>query len=322
MDDNCKVFKGKYYLPWKTQPLETKHFKTPEKVVVFDLDETLGSFGDLYILWSGIRHLVQDFDFFEDLANMFPETIRFGILTILEYLYRKKQKNQCKKIYIYTNNQCSGDWVKRLTDFLCLRVRQSYQHHQNLNRLPTEPLFDQLICAFRINNKPIELLRTSHKKSINDLIDCTLLSKDADVCFIDDVEHRQMKNSQVYYICPRPYYHNLTAEDIVTRLINSPLLNYYRLKKPMMFSQKFWIPWFSNYKRSYFRQRCLTNNFHEDLLVSKKLMYHLKEFMAWKRPPKPYNPTKKSKSQKERVLPKKRRSMKNTKNKRVVNDSS
>ena len=302
-DNNCQVFLGSSYV----SITETKHFYLPEKIIVFDLDETLGSFGDLYILWSGIKHLFEDFDRFDDLADMFPECIRFGVLTILEYLYKKKQKKQCQKIYIYTNNQCSGDWVKKITQYLCSKVRRSYQTHEGIANLPTEPLFDKLICAFRINNKSVEVLRSSHKKSMNDLINCTLLSKEADICFIDDVEHQEMKNSRVYYICPRPYFHTLTAEDFVTRLIDSPLVRSYRLKRPLLFSPKFWIPWFSNYKRSYSRPRNLKNNLHEDLLVSKQLMYHLKEFMAWKRPPLKYDPIIKSKTMHRELKKNKRR---------------
>ena len=188
-DNNCQVFLGSSYV----SITETKHFYLPEKIIVFDLDETLGSFGDLFILWSGIKHLFEDFDRFDDLADMYPECIRFGVLTILEYLYKKKQKKQCQKIYIYTNNQCSGDWVKKITQYLCSKVRRSYQTHEGIANLPTEPLFDKLICAFRINNKSVEVLRSSHKKSMHDLINCTLLSKEADICFIDDVEHQEMK---------------------------------------------------------------------------------------------------------------------------------
>ena len=91
-DNNCQVFLGSSYV----SITETKHFYLPEKIIVFDLDETLGSFGDLYILWSGIKHLFEDFDRFDDLADMYPECIRFGVLTILEYLYKKKQKKQEK----------------------------------------------------------------------------------------------------------------------------------------------------------------------------------------------------------------------------------
>ena len=311
-DNNCQVFQGNSYL----SITETKQFYLPEKIIVFDLDETLGSFGDLYILWSGIKHLISDFDQFNNLADMYPECIRFGVLTILEYLYKKKQKKQCQKIFIYTNNQCSGDWVHKITQYLCLKVRSSFQTHEHLNYLPTEPLFDKLICAFRINNKSVEVLRSSHKKSMNDLINCTLLSREADICFVDDVEHEEMKNSRVYYICPRPYFHTLTAEDFVTRLVESPIVRSYRLKRPLVFSPKFWIPWFLNYKRSYSRPRNLKNNFHEDLLVSKQLMFHLREFMAWKRPPPKYDPVTKSKTQKE--LKKMKKSRRRTKRKFLV----
>lgn len=308
MNENCKIFKGEEFVPYKVVPTDTHRFYLPDKVVVFDLDETLGSFGDLYIIWSGIRHMFPDFDNFESLANMYPECIRFGILTILEYLYKKKRKKQCQKIFVYTNNQCTGDWVKRITDYLSLRVRQSYQRHEQLSYIPSEPLFDQLICAFKINNKPVELLRSSHKKSVNDLIKCTLLSKEADICFVDDVEHTKMKNSRVYYICPKPYHHTMTADDFVNRLVDSSLLLKYRLKRPLLFSTKFWIPWFGNYKRTYYRQRNLKTNVNEDLLVSKQLMYHLKEFMAWKKIPPTYNPNKKSKTQREKNRKKRKKS--------------
>ena len=65
--DACTVFKGQYYLPWfwninNTKESEVTVFKIPEKVVVFDLDETLGCFGDLFILWSGIRNICPHFE--------------------------------------------------------------------------------------------------------------------------------------------------------------------------------------------------------------------------------------------------------------------
>jgi hypothetical protein len=310
MNDNCKIFIGEDFVPYKVVPTDSHKFHLPEKVVVFDLDETLGAFGDLYIVWSGIRHMFPEFKNFESLADLYPECFRFGIFTILEYLYKKKRKKQCQKIFVYTNNQCSGDWVKLVTDYLSLRVRKSYQYHERLSHITTEPLFDQLVCAFKINNKPVEMLRSSHKKSVNDLVKCTLLSKEADVCFVDDVQHTKMKNSRVYYICPRPYYHTMTADDFVSRLLDSSLLQRYRLKRPLLFSSKFWIPWFGNYKRTYYRQRNLKMNVSEDLLVSKQLMYHLKEFMSWKRPSLLNNSTNKAKTQKDKYRKKSKRKTK------------
>jgi hypothetical protein len=68
------------------------------KYIVFDLDETLGSFVDLYILWKGVAHLnktgVIKFEGsqynFNDILDIYPEFLRCGIMTILEFLFYKK----------------------------------------------------------------------------------------------------------------------------------------------------------------------------------------------------------------------------------------
>ena len=148
--EHVKIFKGKYYLPWfKTS--HVVHFKAPNKVVVFDLDETLGSFTDLYILWRGIKHVWPSCNGFTELCDLFPEFLRYGILTILEYLYDKKIKKECHKIFIYTNNQCSTEWVGLISKYLEKKVK-STSHH------PKYPLFDKMICAFKINNKQLQLI--------------------------------------------------------------------------------------------------------------------------------------------------------------------
>ena len=115
--DDVQIYKGKYYLPWFKKD-EVIHFSTPKKVVVLDLDETLGSFADLYIIWCGIQHAWPSCNYFEELLETYPEFLRYGILTILEYLYQKKRKKECYKLFIYTNNQCSSSWVHMITNYL------------------------------------------------------------------------------------------------------------------------------------------------------------------------------------------------------------
>ena len=94
--DDVKIFKGKRYLPWfmkdTNNPNDIVSLKPPKKVVIFDLDETLGSFADLYILWGGIKQVNPDCDSIEEILDLFPEFLRFGILIILEYLYECKTK--------------------------------------------------------------------------------------------------------------------------------------------------------------------------------------------------------------------------------------
>jgi hypothetical protein len=74
----------------------------PQKVITFDLDETLGSFGDLYILWDGLQMYIKNNtepnneeenpneSMFYMLMDLYPEFLRYGILNILDFLYHKK----------------------------------------------------------------------------------------------------------------------------------------------------------------------------------------------------------------------------------------
>ena len=61
IDDNSedvieytKIHKGKYY--------NKKRTKSYGRVIAFDLDETLGSFTDLEILWSSLQHFTKKYE--------------------------------------------------------------------------------------------------------------------------------------------------------------------------------------------------------------------------------------------------------------------
>ena len=268
--EDVKIFKGKHYLPWfqnKAQMPTTVH-----KVIVFDLDETLGSFADLYILWCGLRQVWTNCDRFYDLLDMYPEFLRYGILTILEYLYDCKCRKLCHKIFVYTNNQCSKEWVHSIADYLQEKVKASYI------KPPRTKLFDQKICAFQINGQPIELCRTTHQKRFDDFLQCTQLSNNADVCFVDDVEYPYMKNSKVYYICPRAYIHSLNTNQIIRRMVCAPWFpsdSQYTLLR----SETYWFNWFGIHRRRMIRRG--VTNVTLDLQVSQKLIYHLQEFLQF-----------------------------------------
>ena len=46
-------------------------------MIVFDLDETLGSFGDLYLLWTGVKHLHPEFNQFKKLIDLISRISNF-----------------------------------------------------------------------------------------------------------------------------------------------------------------------------------------------------------------------------------------------------
>lgn len=265
--NDIKIIKGKKYLPreWFAEKSSISYVKG-QKVVVFDLDETLGSFADLYILWRGVKKVWNKFDNFTNLLDLYPEFLRYGILTILEYLYYCKTKNICDKIFLYTNNQCSVSWVKLICSYIEEKIRDKFPNSNHI-------LFDQFICAFKINNKIVEPLRTSHKKSLEDFFQCTRLSTNADICYVDDIEYPSMKGSTVYYICPRIYVHNLNTKTIIQRIVNTDWQEYNSLLQ----SKEFWNSWFIINKRKMFRRG--NSDITIDLQISKKMIHHLSEFL-------------------------------------------
>lgn len=262
---DIQTYKGKFRLPTTRIP-RISVYKPNKKVVVFDLDETLGSFGDLYLLWSGVQHILPKYSDFFGFTDIYPEFLRYGILSILQFIYEKKQKGECYKIYIYTNNQCPRTWVQSISDY--------FQYKLKIPTTNKLVLFDQIIRAFKIGNKCVELSRTSHQKIHHDLISCTLLPKSTEICFIDDMEFSQMKQDKVYYIRPRPYLHGLSLHEILERMFS-----FFREKNTynpeLLFSRDYWYDWFLLNRR---KDVVFPKNILIEMEISKKMMFSIKEF--------------------------------------------
>ena len=97
---------------------------TPHKIVVFDLDETLGYFTEFGIFCDCLNTYFKNNNYseqhFNSLLDLYPEFVRPKLFKILDYLKTKKMNNKCKKIMIYTNNQGIGNksvHVKERTNF-------------------------------------------------------------------------------------------------------------------------------------------------------------------------------------------------------------
>jgi hypothetical protein len=131
-------------------------------------------------------------------------------------------------------------------------------------------IFEQIIAAFKINGKVVEINRTTHEKCVDDFFRCTKLPSDIEICFIDDIFHPKMKNDNVYYIHVKEYKHLLPANEMLNRYLNSDLSsdikNKDEFKKFTMFNLKYNI---------------VEKDKHEqeiDIIVSKKMLEHIKEF--------------------------------------------
>jgi type II secretory pathway component GspD/PulD (secretin) len=136
------------------------------KIVIFDLDETLGYFTQFGILWDCLNkylcknntnsNIILNQHIFNNILNLYPEFIRPNIINILKYLVHQKKTLICEKIMIYTNNQGPKEWVNYIIKYFENEINYS--------------LFDQIISAFKQNGKIIEICRTTSSKTHKDLI--------------------------------------------------------------------------------------------------------------------------------------------------------
>jgi len=259
--DCVEIYRGKFF--------ENTEYRTPKRVVALDFDETLGSFVDLELLWRTILLFTNDQGPFtvHELLDLYPEFIRYGIISILEYIAGKKRSGECHRVYIYTNNQGASSWVLSITDYFNNRLKRKGN------------IFDQIIRAFKINNRRIEPNRTSHEKTSDDFINCTLLPRRTAICFLDDMNYEGMKKERIYYIKPMAYNHSLSTYEIINRFL------YSRLGETMFANETL----MSLFKED-FITRCRGAklfkpfppidrvDYKQDVLISQKIMYHIREF--------------------------------------------
>ena len=270
-DQNLTVYKNNYF----SRPQLT----LSPKIIVFDLDETLGSFFLLNILWCGlnqVRIYNNTFDEqteFNNLLDLYPEFLRYGILHIIEFLYNKKKQGLISKIYIYTNNNCTPPWVGLISNYFNYKLGIKCNNNN-------DPIFDKTICAFKINNKVLEISRTTNEKTYNDFITCTMLPKCTEICFIDNTYHKNMVTEKVYYIQPRAYCHHLHPNTVLERFYASSTC--FSMKtifdKDDSFKE-YLCDWFASNSVA-FDIQCLDISYTTtDIFVSQKIMYHLRDFI-------------------------------------------
>ena len=246
------------------------------KIVVFDLDETLGYFTEFGIFWDCLIYYFKNKNEetltqsdFNDILDLFPEFLRPNIINILNYLKNKKQSLCCHKMMIYTNNSGPKEWAHHIIDYFSKKINYK--------------LFDQLISAFKINGKVVEVCRTTHDKTYNDFIKCTKLPINAEICFLDDTFYPEMANDNIYYINVKPYYHDVKFEDMLDKFSKSDIG-----KKIINNDDKFIK--IMNEQIKLYKYDCInkeTNEYEMDKIVGKQIVKHLQEF---------FNKTKKNKT--------------------------
>ena len=236
------------------------------------MDETLGCFVQFGIFWDALQeyffHSLTDKDFVE-LLDKNPEFVRPKIISILKYLKNKKQKKHVSHIYIYTNNQGPKSWA--------LRIKRYFEHKISYK------LFDKVVAAFKIRGNIIEKCRTTHSKTIPDLLRCThLTDNNIKICFIDDQYHQHMKHESVHYIHIKPYSYDVSYDLLIKRFLTTSVG-----KKILNDKQRF-IEFINNFIVDY-RYKVHEKNDNDlkmDKIASKKMMLYIQDFFKNDHSPK------------------------------------
>jgi hypothetical protein len=238
------------------------------KIVVFDLDETLGYFTQFGIFWEALSFYTKKENIpsllqndFNEIFDLFPNFLRPNIINILNYLKKKKQSKCCHKMVIYTNNNGSREWVNHIIKYFENKINYK--------------LIDQIILAFKVNGKNIEVCRTTYNKTHNDFIKCTKIPLNSDICFLDDTFFPQMANQRVYYINIKPYYYDYSFEYMLDVFIKSNIGKKIISNNNLNFKQLM-----MNHIKLYDYNYIKTNskNLSLDKNIGKNIIQHLKKF--------------------------------------------
>lgn len=237
----------------------------PLKIVVFDLDETIGYFTEISMFWDALEHFYGHnlfADQFFSLLDVFPEVFRPNMLHILDVLYKKKIRKACYKIIMYTNNQGPKSWVTMISDYVSKKTGH--------------PVFDTIIAAYKVRGKQIEPKRTSHEKSVTDLISCTDIPANTEICFIDDLYHPLMDKENVFYINIKPYRVSIPFEEMASRYYDKILVKTSPQTKKAEFVTQI-VSFMKQYNYMVLNKSEEEKNV--DTIVGKKLLYNLEEFL-------------------------------------------
>ena len=182
------------------------------KIVVFDLDETIGHFSQLGVFYECLeRHFGREIpkDYLKELLKLYPEYFRPNIMNIFKYLKQAKRNGKCHNVMIFTNNQGPNSWTDGIKDYIHDKIKYN--------------LFDQVIRAFKISGQQVEIGRTSHDKTVKDLLRCTKLPENTEIFFLDDQFHPKMENDNVMYFHLKPYAYEFNHREMIERYMDSKI---------------------------------------------------------------------------------------------------
>lgn len=201
----------------KSNITENTYSLPNNRVVVFDLDETLGHFHLIRLIWESTHEFIEynsipymmNQNDFNELFDVFPKMLRPEIISILQFLKTEKDKGVCNGVMVYTNNKYPKEWVYLIINYIEYKVGHK--------------IFDNIVLAFKMNGRIQQLGRTSNDKKLKDFVSCCRLPQNVEICYFDNTEYSGMVAQNVYYLKVRAYYHPFTETAIIKGVSSYPV---------------------------------------------------------------------------------------------------
>jgi len=153
------------------------------KVVVLDLDETLGAFHAFAGFLRTMSPYVMTYELFSQMLDQHPEYLRPGILELLRHLNDNRRFNLCR-VVLYTNN-ANVPWVGMVLRYLQEKVDVD--------------LFSAVVHG--AHPKRVQ----GRVKSIEDLNRCIKVPPKTEFFVVDDAWHEGFKQGAEVYVQIEPY---------------------------------------------------------------------------------------------------------------------
>lgn len=157
------------------------------KCVVFDLDETIGHFAQLYQIskiFETNKHNKLIKQHIISLYKHFYNIFRPGIFTLLAYTQFLKEKHNIGAV-LYTNTTMDDIWISAFLEYTYSMVKLEFDFVINLN----------------------SKCRTSTRKNLNDLYKCaSSLNKMSSIIVIDNKKHKHLLDKNITYVLVKNYF--------------------------------------------------------------------------------------------------------------------
>lgn len=156
------------------------------KIIVFDLDETIGDFRQIiHIMNNTDKNTKKEV---HELFDLYPCVFRTNLFEVFHYIARLKRERKILAVLLYTNNGCDI-FIEYVLSYI----------HDKLNCT----LFDVSISFNQTQKKNKNVADLLHYSKLNPYVHYK-------ICFIDDTEYDDMKSC--YYINCEPYTYDYSRE--------------------------------------------------------------------------------------------------------------